>query len=119
MGIYSTYVALNALTPVHLPDDIRQRVEGKKLFSFKMVTLFANFYTLLNAYTYLWLSSIGTVNECILVSLVVTLVDVYIAQSQLKVCVFVSVNICPEDGTVDRACFNEAQQFVYDLLEKR
>lgn len=31
MGIYSTYVALNALTPVHLPDDIRQRVEGKKL----------------------------------------------------------------------------------------
>ena len=29
MGIYSTYIALNALTPVHIPDDIRQRVEGK------------------------------------------------------------------------------------------
>lgn len=33
--------------------------------------------------------------------------------------VFVSVNICPEDGSVDRTCFDEAQQFVYDLLEKR
>ena len=28
MGIYSTYIALNALTPVHIPDDVRQRVEG-------------------------------------------------------------------------------------------
>lgn len=90
MGIYSTYVALNALTPVHLPDDIRQRVEGKKLFSFKMVTLFANFYTLLNAYTYLWLSSIGTVNECILVSLVVTLVCVYSTIPIEGLCVCVS-----------------------------
>jgi hypothetical protein len=28
VGIYSTYIALNALAPVHIPDDIRQRVEG-------------------------------------------------------------------------------------------
>jgi A-kinase anchor protein 10 len=56
IGIYSTYIALNALTPVHMPDDIRQRVE---------------------------------------------------------------VNICPEDGIVDRTCFNEAQQFVYDLIENQ
>lgn len=28
MGIYTTYVALNALTPIHVPDNIRQRVEG-------------------------------------------------------------------------------------------
>ena len=28
IGIYSAYIALNALTPVYVPDDIRQRVEG-------------------------------------------------------------------------------------------
>ena len=28
MGIYSTYIALNALAPVRIPDDIRQSVEG-------------------------------------------------------------------------------------------
>lgn len=33
--------------------------------------------------------------------------------------VFLSVNICPEDGVVDRSCFNEAQQFVYDLIENQ
>ena len=28
MGVYSTYIALNALAPVRIPDDIRQSVEG-------------------------------------------------------------------------------------------
>jgi A-kinase anchor protein 10 len=56
MGIYTTYIALNALTPVGVPDGIRQRVE---------------------------------------------------------------VSICPEDGVVDRNCFDEAQQFVYGIVEKR
>ena len=32
MGIYTTYIALNALSPVHVPDDIRQRVEGNQNF---------------------------------------------------------------------------------------
>ena len=32
MGIYSTYIALNALTSVHVPDDIRQSVEGIGFF---------------------------------------------------------------------------------------
>ena len=29
MGIYSTYIALNAVMPVGIPDDMRQRVESK------------------------------------------------------------------------------------------
>ena len=29
MGIYTTYIALNALTPIGIPDDIRQKVESK------------------------------------------------------------------------------------------
>ena len=33
LGIYSTYIALNALTPVELPDDIRQRVEGTCIYT--------------------------------------------------------------------------------------
>ena len=45
MGIYSTYVALNALTPVHLPDDIRQRVEGKKLSVYINIFQFQNGYS--------------------------------------------------------------------------
>lgn len=28
MGIYTNYIALNATNPIHIPDDIRQRVEG-------------------------------------------------------------------------------------------
>lgn len=35
------------------------------------------------------------------------------------VLIFALVNICPEDGVVDRNCFNEAQTFVYDVIEKR
>ena len=29
MGIYTTYIALNALTPIGLPDEMRQKVESK------------------------------------------------------------------------------------------
>lgn len=28
IGIYTTYIALNALSPLDIPDEIRQRVEG-------------------------------------------------------------------------------------------
>jgi len=28
LGIYTTYIALNALSPVDIPDEMRQRVEG-------------------------------------------------------------------------------------------
>ena len=31
LEIYSTYVALNAVTPLGIPDEIRQRVEGAVL----------------------------------------------------------------------------------------
>lgn len=30
-----------------------------------------------------------------------------------------AVNICPEDGVVDRTCFNEAQAYVFSILENR
>lgn len=30
-----------------------------------------------------------------------------------------TVNICPEDGIVDRSCFSEAQAFVYDIIQTR
>ena len=36
----------------------------------------------------------------------------------VHVCVLL-VNICPEDGKVDRNCFNRAQAFVYGALEGR
>ena len=45
---------------------------------------------------------------------------VFICTVKLNVfSVLLSVNICPEDGIVDRTCFNEAQQFVYDLIENQ
>lgn len=31
----------------------------------------------------------------------------------------IAVSICPEDGVVDRACFNETQAFVFKTMEKR
>ena len=30
-----------------------------------------------------------------------------------------AVNICPEDGIVDRSCFSEAQAFIYDIMRTR
>jgi len=30
LGIYTTYIALNALSPVDIPDEMRQRVEGDR-----------------------------------------------------------------------------------------
>jgi len=30
-----------------------------------------------------------------------------------------SVNICPEDGVVDRSCFNEAQDFIFETMRNR
>ena len=30
-----------------------------------------------------------------------------------------AVNICPEDGKVNRNCFDSAQEFVYQSLEER
>ncbi|KAL5477283.1 hypothetical protein EMCRGX_G024056 [Ephydatia muelleri] len=56
LGIYTTFVALNAVTPVGIPDNIRQKVE---------------------------------------------------------------VDICPDDGIVSRSCFDQAQQFVFDIMENK
>lgn len=56
LNIYSTYLALNALSPVEIPDSMRQRIE---------------------------------------------------------------VAMCPEDGKVERQCFDEAQDFVFKLMEER
>ena len=28
LGIYTTYIALNAISPLDIPDEMRQRVEG-------------------------------------------------------------------------------------------
>ena len=33
--------------------------------------------------------------------------------------VLCAVNICPEDGRVNRNCFNRAQAFIYRSLEER
>lgn len=56
LGIYTTYIALNAVTPVGIPDNIRQQVE---------------------------------------------------------------VDICPDDGVVNKSCFDQAQKFVFDIMENK
>ena len=43
----------------------------------------------------------------------------YFDLSLLTMLVLCAVNICPEDGKVNRNCFDKAQAFVYSFLEER
>ena len=58
MGIYTTYIALNALTPIGIPDDIRQKVESK----LACVKKNRKYIIIYNLYKYL-------INVCIYTSL--------------------------------------------------
>ena len=118
IGIYTTYIALNALSPLDIPDEMRQRVEGsgfRREYSLCVYLLTLLWVYVLTAIMGAHIESFD--NNCCCMN--TNYIHFEANVNGTKNITVTAVNICPEDGIVDRSCFSEAQAFIYDIMRTR